>query len=131
MNKLILTTGCFFGLTAVILGAFGAHILAETLPESALESFKTGVDYQMYHALLLLVIGSFDSPREKTKKAVFYLLTIGVFLFSGSIYLLATNSLTSFDFTVIALLTPLGGTLLILAWTVLLVGFAKLKLDKN
>lgn len=131
MNKLILTTGCFFGLTAVILGAFGAHILAETLPESALESFKTGVDYQMYHALLLLVIGSFDSPREKTKKAVFYLLTIGVFLFSGSIYLLATNSLTSFDFTVIALLTPLGGTLLILAWLILLIGFAKLKLDKN
>ncbi|HET8810698.1 MAG TPA: DUF423 domain-containing protein [Flavobacteriaceae bacterium] len=131
MNKLILTIGCFFGLTAVVLGAFGAHILKEVLSESALQSFQTGVEYQMYHALLLLLIGSFERIGAKTKKIVCYLLTTGTFLFSGSIYLLATNSLTSIDFTVIALLTPLGGTLLILAWLILLIGFAKLKFDKN
>lgn len=131
MNKLILTIGCFFGLTAVVFGAFGAHILKEVLSESALQSFQTGVEYQMYHALLLLLIGSFDRLHGKTKKIVCYLLTTGTFLFSGSIYLLATNSLTSIDFTTIALLTPLGGTLLILAWLILLIGFAKLKFDKN
>lgn len=127
MRKAMLVTGSFFGLTAVILGAFGAHALGDVLTDSSLATFETGIKYQMYHALLLLLVGGLDLLSEKAKKTVFYLWTIGVVLFSGSIYLLATNALTSFDFTTIALLTPLGGFLLILGWIFLLVRFIKLK----
>lgn len=127
MRKIILVTGSFFGLMAVILGAFGAHALGDMLSDSALATFETGVKYQMYHALLLLLVGGFDLLSEKAKKIIFYLIAIGIILFSGSIYLLATNALTSFDFTTIALLTPLGGFLLILAWIFLLVQFIKLR----
>lgn len=127
MRKAMLVAGSFFGLTAVILGAFGAHALGDVLTDSSLATFETGVKYQMYHALLLLLVGGLDFLSEKAKKTVFYLWTIGIVLFSGSIYLLATNALTSFDFTTIALLTPLGGFLLILGWIFLLIRFIKLK----
>ncbi len=125
MKKLILVTGTFFGATAVILGAFGAHVLSESLTPHSIATFETGVKYQMYHALLLILIGSVNLLGERTKMILFYLLVIGIVLFSGSIYLLATNDLTSFDFISIALLTPLGGLLLISAWIVLGVGFLK------
>ncbi|HET8838280.1 MAG TPA: DUF423 domain-containing protein [Flavobacteriaceae bacterium] len=125
MKKLILVTGTFFGATAVILGAFGAHMLSENLSPNSLASFETGMRYQMYHALLLILIGLLNGITPKTKKIVLFLLAIGVVLFSGSIYLLATNALTSFDFTSIALLTPLGGLLLISAWIVLGMAFLK------
>lgn len=121
MKKMILVVGCLFGATAVILGAFGAHVLSESLTPKSIQTFETGVKYQMYHALLLIFIGSVDFLKAKTKKVLFYLLVIGVIFFSGSIYLLATNALTTFDFTSIALLTPLGGLLLITAWLVMVI----------
>lgn len=126
MKKSMLIAGSFFGMTAVILGAFGAHALGDVLSDSSLATFETGVRYQMYHALLLLLVGGLDLISEKAKKPIFYLLVIGTVLFSGSIYLLASNAVTSYDFTSIALLTPLGGLLLILGWIFLAVDFIKL-----
>ncbi|WP_340067174.1 DUF423 domain-containing protein [Ascidiimonas aurantiaca] len=120
MNKTILGFGAFFGLTAVILGAFGAHGLKQQIDADAIASFETGVRYQMYHALLLLFLGGTTVFDNILTKRLFYLLLIGILLFSGSIYLLATNSLTSFNFTSIALLTPIGGAFLILAWSLML-----------
>jgi len=64
---------------------------------------------------------------EKTKKTIYFLVLSGVSLFSGSIYLLATNNITSFDFRVIGFVTPIGGLLLILAWGVLFINFIKKK----
>lgn len=119
MNKTIFFTGIIFGVLAIVLGAFGAHGLEKLLPEDALDTFETGVRYQMYHALLLLILSGISQVNEKGKKAVFYFITIGVILFSFSIYLLAINSLTSFDFKIIAILTPIGGILLIFGWIVL------------
>jgi uncharacterized membrane protein YgdD (TMEM256/DUF423 family) len=84
----------------------------------------------MYHALLLLFIGSAPNVSPKNKKTCYYLVLIGLVFFSGSIYGLATNSLTPFDFKSIAFITPIGGLLLILSWAILLVGFLKLKDDK-
>ena len=98
MNRTIFITGVLFGSLAVIIGAFGAHGLENLLDTKALNTFETGVKYQMYHALLLLVLGSTDKLPEKKKKWVYYLIVIGVVLFSFSIYSLATNSLTGFDF---------------------------------
>ncbi|MFI8604881.1 DUF423 domain-containing protein [Cellulophaga baltica] len=121
MNKTIFNTGILFGGLAVVLGAFGAHGLKEVLSEEALASYTTGVTYQMYHALVLLILSGVTKIQEKNKKLIYGVFTVGVLLFSFSIYLLATNSLTSFDFKAIGFITPVGGLLLIAGW--ILLGF--------
>ena len=127
MDKSLLITGAVFGLIAIVLGAFAAHGLKILLSAENIMTFETGVKYQMYSGLFLLFLGSTSKTTEKVKKTCFYLTSLGVVLFSGSIFLLATNDLTSFDFTVIGFITPIGGTLLIAAWIVLLISFFKLK----
>jgi uncharacterized membrane protein YgdD (TMEM256/DUF423 family) len=127
MNKRILILASFLGLTSVIIGAFGAHGLKEVLDAEQLQTFEVGVRYQMYHALFLLFIGLIGKISEKTKSTIFYLVFVGVIFFSGSIYGLATNDLTGFDFSKIALITPIGGALLIASWAILLINFLKYK----
>ena len=119
MNKTIFSTGVLFGVLSVILGAFGAHGLEQLIDANAIMTFETGVRYQMYHALFLLILANTKFLPELHKNAIFYLIVMGTVLFSFSIYFLATNTLTSFDFKKIALLTPLGGTLLIFGWILL------------
>ena len=120
MKRKLIITAAILGIIAIILGAFGAHALKKVLSVEQLATFETGVRYQMYHALFLLFIGLLDNVTEKTKKTICFLVVFGVILFSGSIYLLATNDLTAFDFKSIGFLTPIGGLLLITAWGVLL-----------
>ncbi|WP_282162139.1 DUF423 domain-containing protein [Ulvibacterium marinum] len=128
MNRTIFLTGAILGLLAVLLGAFGAHGLGKLVDVSAIKTFETGVKYQMYHALFLLILANVYKIPEQKKKWVFYIVLIGVILFSFSIYALATNSLTSIDFKSIAFLTPIGGTLLVLGWILLgYHGFKSLK----
>lgn len=127
MNKKILISASILGMLAVVLGAFAAHGLENKVTEDAIETFQTGVRYQMYHALLLLFIAQTSYLRMNVKKVILYLVIAGVLLFSGSIYGLATNVLTSFDFKSIAFITPIGGLLLILSWIVMLIGFVKNK----
>ena len=119
MDKTIFLTGILFGVLAVIFGAFGAHGLEKLVEADAVQTFETGVRYQMYHALFLLILGNIRQVSEQSKKHTFYLIVTGTLLFSFSIYLLATNSLTGFDFRSIGFLTPIGGTLLIFGWTVI------------
>ncbi len=125
MNKKIVITGTILGLLSVILGAFAAHGLKELVSAENIQTFETGVRYQMYHALFLLFVGNCRSINPKAKAAIFYFTLTGIIFFSGSIYGLATNSLTPFDFTSIALITPTGGLLLIIAWIILLINFLK------
>jgi len=125
MNKKILIFGSVLGLLAVVIGAFAAHGLKPKITASEMQSFETGVRYQMYHAFLLLLVGNMEVLKVKSKKIILYLVFTGMLLFSGSIYLLATNSLTGFDFKVIGFLTPLGGLLLISAWLVMLTYIVK------
>lgn len=120
MEKKITVTAALLGMTAIVLGAFGAHALKTVLTLEQLNTFETGVKYQMYHALFLLLVGLNATISEKTKRTIYFLTVIGVLFFSGSIYLLATNQLTSFDFKVFGMVTPIGGLLLILAWSVFL-----------
>ncbi|HEY9184797.1 MAG TPA: DUF423 domain-containing protein [Salegentibacter sp.] len=127
MDKRFLVAGSIFGLLGIIIGAFATHGLSAILEESSLKSFETGVKYQIYHALLFLIIGGSGISGVKKLNSILYLLVAGVLLFSGSIYLLATNDLTGFDFRSIALITPIGGTLLILAWLILVFKFFSLK----
>lgn len=127
MDRKIFSTAAFFGMTAIILGAFGAHALKKVLTLDQLATFETGVKYQMYHALFLIFLGLNNHLTSKTKKTILILTILGIIFFSGSIYLLATNSLTSFDFKVIGIVTPIGGLLLIVAWSILMIQFLKKK----
>lgn len=129
MDKRILISAAILAIIAIVLGAFGAHKLKELLPEQSLNSFETGVKYQMYHVFLLLFLGNFSKITKSVKKKVYQLTMVGLLFFSGSIYLLSTSSITSVDFSVIGVITPIGGVLLIIAWGVLLRSFINLKAD--
>ncbi|MBO6881214.1 DUF423 domain-containing protein [Winogradskyella sp.] len=129
MNKKILIAGSILGILGIILGAFAAHGLEKLVDANAIKSFETGVRYQLYHAFLFLILGGTSFVSLKSKKTIFYLVIIGVIFFSGSIYGLATNELSGFDFKRIARITPIGGLLLILAWIVMLIGIIRNKVD--
>ena len=128
MNNKILSTAAFFGMTSIVLGAFGAHALKQVLTIEQLTTFETGVKYQMYHALFLLFLGLNTEISKELKKTILVLTIFGVVFFSGSIYLLATDSLNSFNFKTIGFITPIGGLLLIIAWGLLMVHFLKKKI---
>lgn len=127
MNKKLLVTGSILGLISIILGAFASHGLEELVSPDDIETFQIGVRYQIYHALLLLFVGSTSKIQIRAKRVMLSLVIVGVLLFSGSIYGLATNELSSFNFKTIGFVTPIGGLLLILSWTVMLIDFLKLK----
>lgn len=120
MERKIISSALILGITAIILGAFGAHALKNDLTEEALVTFETGVKYQMYHALFLLFLGTTALVSDVVKKKVFQLVVVGVVFFSGSIYVLATRTITGIDFRPLGIVTPIGGALLILGWTALL-----------
>ncbi|MGJ8683676.1 MAG: DUF423 domain-containing protein [Nonlabens sp.] len=120
MVKKLLIAGILFALTAVVLGALGAHALEKYITPDQLKSFETGVRYQMYHALALILVALIPMITNKTKKTVFYLFTSGIILFSVSIYLLSTASMWNTSFSFLGPVTPVGGMLLIIGWVVLL-----------
>ncbi|WP_282786696.1 DUF423 domain-containing protein [Flavobacterium croceum] len=119
MNNKIFSAAAFFGMTAIIFGAFGAHALKKVLSPEHLISFETAVKYQMYHALFLLFLGLQNQLNEKSKKLIYYFVVLGVILFSGSIYLLSTGSISGINFKPFGFVTPIGGVFLILSWGVL------------
>ncbi len=127
MSRRFYIAGFAFGLVGIILGAFATHGLKPVLSPEAMDTFETGVKYQVYHALLLIIVGNLRPVSSKTFSLVFYLLILGIVLFSGSIYFLATNAITTIDFKVLGPVTPLGGSMLILCWLILLIHALKLK----
>lgn len=131
MNRTILITAAVLGIIAIALGAFAAHGLKEVLSIEAQQTFETGVRYQMYHAIMLLFVGGTTFLSVKSKKTIYYLVLIGVVFFSGSIYGLSTMDLTGINFKSIGFITPIGGMLLILSWTLMLLNFLKLKRDNS
>jgi len=127
MKRRFVLTGAFIGMLAIILGAFGAHLLKKYLSVDQLNSFEVGVRYQMYHALFLLFLSTQKDIAEKTLKTIYNLVVAGVVLFSGSIYLMATKDYTLFESKIIVFATPVGGFLLIIAWTLLFFTILKRK----
>ena len=119
MEKKIFISASLLGLIAVVLGAFAAHGLRSALSVLSLESFQTGVRYQMYHAFFLFVVGLLPQLTLAQKSRLFWVTITGVVLFSGSIYLLSSNTLTPIDFGFLGPITPIGGLFLISAWGVL------------
>ena len=120
MNEIALVFAAFFGATGIIFGAFGAHVLKKKLTNEQLQSFETGVKYQMYHALVLLVLG-FQLELDATlKNSIFLLLIVGTVLFSFSIYGLVLSSANNKKFRLLGPMTPFGGLLLVLGWGLLM-----------
>ena len=111
MKKNLAITALLGALT-IVLGAFGAHALEDTLTENALKSFETAVRYQMYHIIVLLFVNSYAEISVKTKNTVSYLFFTGILFFSGSIYAI-TLGLNPKN---IWFVTPLGGLFFILGW---------------
>jgi len=126
-NKTILITGAVLGLLAVLLGAFGAHGLEKLVDAKNIESFKTGVRYQMYHGIVCIILGNMSVLSTKNKKRIFYLFVGGITLFSGSIYLLVIDEVLGVSLQSIGFITPLGGLLLIFGWIFLIISLVKIK----
>lgn len=122
MQKTGIITGAFFMLTAVMLGAFGAHGLKEIVSPENIITFKTGVFYQFVHALsiLILVLMSQVFKISQLKYSIWFF-TVGIIFFSGSLYLLSINSLLNLNTSIIGPITPLGGLLFIIGWILVII----------
>ena len=116
IDKKTVIIAAILGAITIAIGAFGAHGLKELVNEQSLNSFNTGVRYQMYHILALLIIGLSSKISDLTKKWTFGFMISGIILFSGSIYVLSIKELLSIDISSIGFITPLGGILFILGW---------------
>lgn len=118
--NLFITTGAIFGALAIILGAFGAHALKKIFSDDQLKNFETGVKYQMYHALLLVVLGFNIQLITQYQNLIYYALTWGILLFSFSIYGLCISSALNKKLKFLGPITPIGGLLLLLGWILLI-----------
>ncbi len=110
MIKLYLILAGIFSGTAVMLGAFAAHGLKSKLSDIALNTFQTGVQYQMYHALALMLFSLLAKSGIPLNWASGFIVS-GIILFSGSLYLLALTGIKFFG-----PITPLGGMCFIFGW---------------
>ncbi len=127
MTKKLIATAAILGFLSVMLGAFGAHGLKKSVSPEAILVFETGVRYQMYHALFLVIVGSLPMISEKAKSAILYLVIAGIILFSGSLYFISTREITGFEIGPFGLLTPIGGLLLLVSWFWLFVDILRKK----
>lgn len=116
MTQFTLVFAAIFGMLAIILGAFGAHALKKILNEEQLNSFETGVKYQMYHAIILLLLGFQLKFTQPIENYIVYCFIGGIILFSFSIYGLVISSAKNKKLRFLGPITPLGGLLLTIGW---------------
>lgn len=126
MAKWFVIIGAISGFFSVALGAFGAHGLNEKLSEHFMAIYQTGVQYQMYHSLSLLLIGilTIQWPNRAELHWSGYLMIVGIILFSGSLYALSLTGITW-----LGAITPLGGIAFLLGW--FLLGIAAYRSSAN
>ncbi len=122
MNTTIIIVGAIFGALSVILGAFGAHAFKKFMNEEQLKNYETGIKYQMYHAILLLVIG-FNADLFQNAQIILILLSLGILLFSFSIYGLTITSALNKKWKFLGPITPIGGLLLVSGWLSIIINF--------
>jgi len=127
MHKKFIATGAMLGAVAVALGAFGAHGLKKIVDADTVQTFQTGVQYQVYHSLALLLTGLlYEKCSPKMIRIAGALFIIGIILFSGSLYLLAAGragGMNSLDKA--GIITPLGGVSFIGGWIFLFLAAIK------
>jgi uncharacterized membrane protein YgdD (TMEM256/DUF423 family) len=122
MQKIFLITTSFMGLTAVMLGAFGAHGLRPMIATENLAVWEKGVQYQFYHTLALFMCYLYlrqESSTFVSNAGICFI--VGIICFSGSLYLLATRELTNIPTGFVGPVTPLGGLFFIAGWCLILI----------
>ena len=117
-QDIYITTAATYGMLAVVFGAFGAHALKKILNEDQLKSYEVGIKYQMYHAIVLLILGFND---QYITSGIYWCFAVGIFLFSFSIYGLVISSAKNRKLRFLGPITPLGGLLLVTGWLLLLI----------
>ncbi|MBK6965304.1 MAG: DUF423 domain-containing protein [Bacteroidales bacterium] len=130
MTKNLLITGSILAGLSVALGALGAHWLKQNLSPAALTSFQTGVQYQMYHALAILIMAALPTRfHVRLFRIAFFAFLTGVIFFSGSIYLLSTREITGWTWSWMGPVTPLGGLMFIAGWILLIFTAVRVKAE--
>lgn len=127
MQKLFLVLGCLLAGLSIALGAFGAHSLKKIADAETVNIYQTGVQYQMYHALALIIVGLL-AERFSINLINYagYLFIAGMILFSGSLYLIASlKAMNKTVPTLVGIMTPIGGLLFILGWVFLLIALLR------
>jgi len=130
VNTLTTKWGIFLVLVSIIVGAFGAHYFSAILSPERMKSLQTGINYQMYMGLGLLVLGSLESKfSSKSYRTGFLLILIGCLFFSLSIYGLVYlgHHEISKGKSILGPITPIGGLLMIFGWLWLLIDMIKKK----
>lgn len=127
MTRIYPAIAAFLGMLTIILGAFGAHALKDQLEPESLQSFETGVRYMMFHVLGILLINFSPLLSQSSKIRISQLFLIGIVLFSGSIFVIATGMIQA---KIIWFITPLGGLFFVLGWLIATLSFLKSN-DKN
>lgn len=130
MKRIIIIASILAAL-GVIIGAFGAHALKPVMTPTQLQSYETGVKYHLIHSVALLGIAIiFHLTQNKGFKWAAYLMSLGIILFSFSIYLLALKQLFGIShWSFLGPITPIGGTLIIIAWVLVFINALKIKND--
>lgn len=118
--KLFLIIGAVNAMLAVALGAFGAHGLEGKLSEKYMDVWDKATAYQMYHALGIIAIAILNGTTKMNLNTAGWLMTLGIVLFSGSLYLLALTQIK-----VLGAITPIGGVLFIASWVMLMIAAIK------
>ena len=119
MNNKLISIATLLAFLAVALGALGAHSLNELLTTEKLNSFETGVRYQFYHSLALLIIG-LNANKLNATALIGKFMLIGIVFFSFSIYLLSLQELIGINLSILGPITPIGGLLLMISWLILI-----------
>ena len=120
--KIFICIGCLSAAAAVIMGALGAHALKATIPEELSEIYQTAFRFHMIHSLGLIVIALIILQVKKSVliEIAAWMMLCGIFLFSGSLYVLAITQIRR-----LGMITPVGGTAFIAAWLMVAAGVIK------
>ena len=135
VSKFLIPIGAFLGALTVALGAFGAHALKAVLSPAALITYETGVRYQMYHVVAILITGilygratSLKQKKLLERAGLFFI--DGIVLFSGSLYFIVAKPFLGIEgLPWVGIITPMGGLLWMVAWVLL--GLSQLKGVEN
>lgn len=117
MNNKWIAIGAIFGFLGVAIGAFGAHSLKQYLTPETIETYKTGVQYHLFHSVVILAIGFYNNKKYFLPALLF---AIGIILFSFSLYAYSLTGITS-----IAIITPFGGASFLAGWLMVVINSLK------
>lgn len=122
MSRLAILLGAGNAILAILLGAFAAHAVRDSLSIKMLSVFHTAVDYHLYHALGLIIVGLLISqrPNNLLLNASVVTMLMGLVIFCGSLYALSLSGLTW-----IGMMTPFGGIAFMVSWILVLFAFIK------